>query len=318
MAQEGYNEDDALLFVLFFGHQCNSTVTIVNALVAIISGEFKCAKTDSFYLSLSKACCEAKGVPFNKFRKDVGTGQMNRHSPSSSRVYDEHEVKKLRGIMRNLFEDATREIKGFKKKDTEQYLLCHFNLCTNLKKSLPRIGTVRSMHIVCLASLIGLLPLEFYVYVPMHMSGGTGSFLVDEMGWENQRHKFEEKNDNVKLITWTSKIMDEMNKNFGQEFTPNMLENACCKISRVNVAKDVHFMLPWIDCDNEVTQKYHHQLEFRIVGGNRREWELVCFDGVSRHIVVSKYNDSILHIEKNGKKSMNMDMLKAIYNCMQS
>ena len=49
----------------------------------------------------------------------------------------------------NCFKDATREIKSLKKNDTQKFLLCHFNLCTNLKRCLPNIGTVCSMHIVC-------------------------------------------------------------------------------------------------------------------------------------------------------------------------
>ena len=65
MIQNGYDDKDVLMFILFFAHQCNTTVTIVNVMVAIMSGDFEVSESESFYRNLCKACCKCKGLTFN-------------------------------------------------------------------------------------------------------------------------------------------------------------------------------------------------------------------------------------------------------------
>ena len=98
---------------------------------------------------------------------------------------------------------------------------------------------------VSLALLVSQLPLALYVNVPMHNSRGPGNFLKDQMGWEVTRHQYEEKNNVAKLIGWTATFMKDMCLNFGPEWTPNMLENATCKMCQHQEKNDVHYLLPW-------------------------------------------------------------------------
>ena len=45
------------------------------------------------------------------------------------------------------------------------------------KKNFKGIKDIRANHLKCLSSLLGLLPIDFYVNVPFHLEGGTGTFL---------------------------------------------------------------------------------------------------------------------------------------------
>ena len=106
-----------------------------------------------------------------------------------------------------------------------------------------------------------------YVNVPMHNSGGPGNFLKSEMGWEVTRHQFQETNNDAKLIGWTANLMKETCLNFGQEWTPNMLENVTCKTSRHHEKMDVHYLLPWTCVDSGDCNTYH-QLESEFMATN--------------------------------------------------
>ena len=200
VTRNGYNENDVLMFVLFFAHQCNTTVTMVNAMVAIISGEFKLSKKESFYHNLCKACCNCKGLQFKEGIKDVGSRLESRHRASSSPILKEEEVNNYCGILRKMFTKANFDVRNVSKHDTRALLLCHYNLCTEMRQKFRNIGPVRLMHMVFLVSLVGKLPLPLYVKVPMHDSGGPGNFLEGEMGWEVTRLQFQETNDDAKLI----------------------------------------------------------------------------------------------------------------------
>ena len=184
VTRNGYNNIEVLMFVLFFAHQCNTTVTMVNAMVAIISGKYKMSKNKSFYHNLCKACCNCKGLTFKEGIKDVGSGLESRHRVSSSPILKEEEVNDYCESLRKMLTKANVCISDVSKHDTRALLLCHYNLCAEMRQKFRNIGPVRSMHMVSLAALVGQLPLSMYVNVPMHNSGGPGNFLKREMGWE--------------------------------------------------------------------------------------------------------------------------------------
>ena len=136
VSQNGYHKNDVVMFVLFFAHQCNTTITIVNAMVAVMCGEFQLSKKDSFYRNLCKACCQCKGLEFTEKIKDIGSGLANSHKASSATVLNEEEVNNYHGILRNVFAKATVEVNKLSKNDTQGLLLCHYNLCAKLRRNL--------------------------------------------------------------------------------------------------------------------------------------------------------------------------------------
>ena len=139
-----------------------------------------------------------------------------------------------------------------------------------------------------------------------------GNFLKCEMGWEVTQLQFQELNDDAKLIGWTANLMKEMCSNFCQEWTPNMLENATCKISRHHEKKDVHYLLPW-NCVDSGDRNTYHQLEFRVYGNKQSDCELLCFDGTSKYFVLSKSKPSLIKVSVDGSKTINTNILRNIY-----
>ena len=312
MIKNGYNKEDVLMFVLFFAHQCNTTVTIVNAMVVIISGDLELSKSESFYRNLCKACCKCKGLMFKEGTKDVGTGLKNHHHASLAPILSEEEANLYCMSLRKMFTKANAEVKLITKYDTRAFLLCHYNLCAEMRRKFRNIRPVRSMHMVSLALLVCQLPLAFYVHVPMHNNRGPGNFLKEQMGWEATRHRYKEKNDDAKLIGWTASLMKEMCLNFGPEWTPNMLENATCKMCRHREKKDVHYLLPW-NCVESGDDNSYHQLEFRVFGNKQRDWELLCYDGTSKHTILSTSKPSLIEVNDDGTKVINAKSLHKIY-----
>ena len=138
----------------------------------------------------------------------------------------------------------------------------------------------------------------------------TRQFLKQKMGWEVTRLKFQETNNDAKLIGWTATLMKEMCSNFGQEWTPNMLENATCKIDRHLQKDNVHYLLPWHSVHLGYDNTYH-QLEFRVFGN--KDWELLCFDGKSKHYVLSNQKPSLIEVSDNGSKTINTNIVCNIY-----
>ena len=91
----GLDTCDAFEFVLFFAHQCNSTVTIVTAMMCIIT-KLNERSSWSMYNMLAKVCLKVNPYKKNK-EKDVGSGSHNRHSPSSNATLN---VKDRKGILK--------------------------------------------------------------------------------------------------------------------------------------------------------------------------------------------------------------------------
>ena len=289
-------------FVLYFGQQANTTVTTVHAMMMMINEEFTNQSNCSFYLNLAKASCVSHGRQFHSEIKDVGAGRKPRFQTTGNAIFSESLLVTNVQILRRLFEESSvameclRKIRG-QTDSIRSMLLCHHTLCSKIKQQIMGLGNVRCAHLVSLAALIGLVPLEFYVNIPMHMSGtgkgGPEKFMIEEMNWKTIRNDFAGDNDNIKLIHWTAGIIAEMNDHFGNEWTPNMFENTSCIISRNSTRVDVHYLLPWWDKNKcELTDSYH-QLEFRVMGGKKRDWELLAFNGERKHVFLSNHRQSI-------------------------
>ena len=87
----GLVSDDAFEFVLFFSHQCNSTVTIVAAMLRIIK-KVKERMNWSMYKMLTKVCLSLNSKK-KSLDKDVGCGKYNRHQTTASTLMSRKQVK---------------------------------------------------------------------------------------------------------------------------------------------------------------------------------------------------------------------------------
>ena len=107
----GVDKNDVLCFILFFSHQCNTTIVIVTAMLDIMSQDTKRNQEQSFYSILASACEKYKTKNNSKDTGCAG-GQYQRFSPSDNKLYDESEVfLELKNIDQYLSE-ATFDLKS--------------------------------------------------------------------------------------------------------------------------------------------------------------------------------------------------------------
>ena len=99
----GIRRDTVFSFVLFFGHQCNSTVTVVSSMLHMLMNNeiYSQTKLETFYTYLARSCCHLKGIPMTC--KDVGSGQHNRHQSSNNSIYSDTDVRKYIIFLTYLF-----------------------------------------------------------------------------------------------------------------------------------------------------------------------------------------------------------------------
>jgi hypothetical protein len=138
--------------------------------------------------------------------------------------------------------------------------------------------------VIQLCALFGLISLNFYTFLPMHMSGGgPEKFMTSLMGWD--------KSDDQNLLAWNVKTVNEIQMLFNKEFTYNMFENCSCEIGRLYTPHDVFFELPKLDYDTstttaQVSKSKSLQMFFRIDGNRNNEWSLQAYAGGKKKVII--------------------------------
>ena len=168
------------------------------------------------------------------------------------------------------------------------------SMISNDKDIFNGIGQFRTGHLIQLSALLGLLPLDFYVYVPLHTNGGTGNFInkymmtgVNAVSATTQQPSIDDK-----MILFTDSEMKRLQSLFNNNFTGNMLENTACIIGRTMKKKDVFYYLPWYDpVKKELTNANSLQLMFYITCPRGYEYVLMANDGTAvMHLKPDSYS----------------------------
>ena len=304
------NIEYSFSFVIFFAHQCNGTITIVKAMIQLLEEDNNSDKSTTFYKKLCNTCCKINDIRTElrteKFQRDVGHSAYNRHQPSANSIYKEDEIRCYIDNLQLIFGLHHNEMNRQSNNAETKYRLFHQltkEICTLMKG----IGPVRCMHLIHLSSLIGLLPLEYYIYTPMHLSGGPGNYLRNYMNYnEDCNIKLKGKTTNEQLIEWTVTEMKELQDHFTLEYTATMNENLSCIIGRTKKKYDVFFHLPWYNPEEEAVTKYDVQIMFRVNGYRKNNWTLEAYDGMNKVIQlhskhVDKSRDVVFYSRNNGK-----------------
>ena len=313
----GLERDDVLCFVLFFAHQCNSTIIIVQAMLDIMQSRMSHINArDSLYIQLSRACKKYK-VKDNWNDVGCGGGGFERFSPSNNLIYDEEKVASYIQSLNEIFADVTCNFETKKEKKLTPRICfdCYYELEEKLLSTFKGggIGKVRVSHLIQLSALLGLIPLHFYVYMPIHLSGGTGFFLKNELGYLGNKIDTDQY---LKDLTLLQSI-------YGLNFTSNMFENMSCILGRKNEVKDVFYYLPWIKKDDnsvspKITEKTYVQLTFRVNVKTIKNIELLCVsDGKPSTVISTQPPNSfrpVLQYSNNGGHSINADWMLNQYN----
>ena len=243
MKKFGIIKDDIVSFILFFAHQCNTTVIIVQAMIDLITKYKSRREFDTcLYTELVNRCFVYKN---KEIKVDVGCGsKYQRFSSTNNKVYNKEEITKNSRILCQYFSECWKFHNSRTSKNESicmNLFLCYFDLEDKIKKNILGFGTIRTSHLIQLSALLGLIPIQLYVYMPMHMAkrSGPSNFLIQDMNWSNDsREKFLEKYTNE---------LETLQEIFSLQLTSNILENMACIIGRKKPRKDVYYYLPWVN-----------------------------------------------------------------------
>ena len=213
---------------------------------------------------------------------DIGSGPLKRFSPSDTKVFSELEVNNaVQLILTQTDSLSQKHLSGMS--DLEKlYQVQAFSVFMHGK--IRGIGGLRGQMIIQLCSLFGLISLNYYTYLPMHMSGGgPETFLTSLMGYQ--------KEDGKRLLQWNVNIVNEIQSLLNREFTFNMFENLSCEIGRSLTPHDVFFELPQLGYSSTqqqaiVSSKSSLQIVFRVDGNRNNEWNLQGYAGGKKKLII--------------------------------
>lgn len=175
--------------------------------------------------------------------KHPGISTHNRHSPS----YDQNGSNKFDYIrnadkLKALFKEAnemnspsnTRKISI--KEKMAKFKVLHGNLMENIK----RIGSLKSLELIHMTAILGLLPLEFSMFASLEGKNaeqrGSNKFIRCCTNLPNVEKSADNQSDQNKIF---NKLCDEIKSVYGSTIrgmskcTPAKLENTLCEMFRV-------------------------------------------------------------------------------------
>ena len=322
--KNGLRPRDVFEYVLFFTHQCNTTTTIVVAMIEMCTSDSPRTKDPSLYEELSFLCYRIrhKEMIEKTNMSDVGSGEHPRFQTTNNKVYCSNQVHTTIDKMISLFGQYSLAVKSLNKKDTKKMMNLHYDLNTTIvndRKNFPGIGTVRANHMICLASLLGLLPIEFYVNVPLHFEGGTGMYTKQIMGFP-LNHKMSAKEKKLtmpNLLEWNNGVLNKLTSLFNKELTPNILENTLCILGRGKRRVDPFYFLPTLDPNSKnIVKGKCMQLCFRINGNRCNDWNVECNSGGKSHTFLSSKYPQLNRIQfiKNSKEEIVLESSDHVMN----
>jgi hypothetical protein len=207
--------------------------------------------------------------------KDVGNGSHPRYVTSYTPLLPSDKVNETVEFLLTLCNEMNERTKRSNRDEESLHLVEFFAMkCQDI----PGIGPTKSQMMIQLCALFGLVPLEYYTFLPMHLNGGPGVFMKEQMGWDNR----EDKN----LLQWNTEIVTQMQLLYNKELTYNMFENAACEICRKKPPDDLHFQIPSIDENKDWKnhlslnfEKGRLQFYFRVDGNQSNNWNLQMYAG---------------------------------------
>jgi len=140
---------------------------------------------------------------------DEGAGKVPRYQTSCAKFFDEASVKEHVDATIALYIEHQSNMLRLKQGDDFGKLKEVQKFALGLQ-IIPSIGPVRSQAIVQLSALCGLVSLDFYSYLPMHLSGGPGYFLRDLTNFKSEHASKEE--ENTALLKWNIKTVTTSQK----------------------------------------------------------------------------------------------------------
>ena len=240
----GSTIEDTFSLIIFFCHQCNTTEIITQAMINIII-KFESrpsSKSHHLYHILSKEC--KRIIDKNDLCTDVGSGGSHtRFSVSNNRLYSISDLNRIIPMIQNELSKASNNFYKLKQSSTID-ISNQIEQLSEKIQSLPGIGPLRACHIVQLASLIGIIPLQFYTNITANfkMKGGPINFFKNELQW---------KQDNIKMNYF--KELSDLQELYTCNLTSNMFKNLSCILGRKKKRRDIMFHFPIFNKEKKTT-----------------------------------------------------------------
>ena len=244
----------------------------------------------SLYEELGKACYNIRkaeryepGKPYPQYANshDVGSGENPRFSTSCVEVFTHEQLqaatKKLMEICHEMsirMADTHNDI---------QKLLVAQQFALECQDAMVGIGPIKGQMMVQLCALFGIVPLDFYTFLPIHLKGGPGVFMKEMMNWEKSHSKC--------LLQWNVDIVSKLQQIYNKEVTYNLFENGGCEIGRKNTPNDLYFLIPNATKEKQGRIKFMFntsrlQFFFRVDGNRSNDWRVQMFAGGSNKIIL--------------------------------
>ena len=244
----------------------------------------------SLYEELGKACYEIRkaerneaGKPYPQYEHshDVGSGDNPRFSTSATEVFTNQEVQaatkklmELCHVMSIRMADTNNDI---------QKLQVAQQFASDCQSAMVGIGPLKGQMMVQLCALFGIVPLDFYTFLPIHLKGGPGVFMKEMMNWEKSHSKC--------LLQWNVDIVSKLQQIYNKEVTYNLFENGGCEIGRKNTPNDLYFLIPNATKEKQGRIKFTFntsrlQFFFRVDGNRSNDWRVQMFAGGSNKIIL--------------------------------
>ena len=295
----GVSQRETLELGLFFAHQCNATSTICEAMIRLTGSPVELRRCrysgtttgrSTLYHALAKMC---KDIRSSAKDVDVGCAANPRFSPTNNSLFSEHEVNKYCNGLGVLCESARDSMISLKSSQTtingKRERISIVSSLLDQFSNINGIANVRGGMMLAIFSITHILPLSFYIYLPLHFYGGPGVFLQENMCLK--------KRSGADLETLNSEILDELCGTFNQNVTSAIIEQTMCASARSRLRLDFYYFLPrYVDGNIATCGRYHidgkiqhrnKQLQcfFLINGYGNCNWTLEMFDGSKKHIV---------------------------------
>ena len=332
----GLSYDECIQIILFFSHQCNTTLCFIEAVQTLISDaelmDTMSKRKISFYRILGEICIHRRretppGVPIKDIEtmKDVGCGSNPRYQPSNTTFLSEETVNEYVKYIADTCSSHSEKMSRCYKVADKLKLVVSF---TESMKELTGIRDVKSQAICQLCALFGIIQLDFYTYIPMHNGGGREIFMSNLMNFQTSVGA-KKKEREEEIIDWNINQVSEIQDLYNKEFTYNMFENLTCEIVRGNTAYDLFFKMYHLKvCDGKqiiLDRNKRLQLFFRVNGRQSCNWVLEGFSGKSKFYLFAERHSSKAallrwerasngHIRKNVRLQIGKEGLALIQN----
>ena len=279
-------------FVLFFAHQCNSTISLVSAMIYLMKSMLPDTPFEEDISLYSKLSNVFTMFDYNQqLKKMVSSSRHSHHQSDNLTRYTEEEVFQYIHFLNKTFAKFSSSMKNIRK----QLTIERFQLFNQLKSSiiheLPGFDESRATDMILVSSLVGLLPLDYYINLPMHLFQANGQFMSREMNWNTSSGD---------IMMWSLSTIKCLQTHFTNKLTPNMFERATNILGRSDESQqyDIHFYFPWYNSVSNQFTAPKMQFYFRMNGLCNNDWKLEVFNG-SAIVTLQSSQYSVIVYSKN-------------------